>query len=305
MKQQKRILNCAITGGIHCPAMSPYLPSTPDEIAQQAIDAANAGASTVHIHARHPETSAPSSRLEDFQVIIDKIRAANKEIVICVTTGGGLGMTVAERTHVVPHLKPEIASMNCGSINWGLFPIAEKITEWKHDWEKEYYERTKASIFQNTFEDMEAVLKIFSDNNVVPELECYDVGHLYNVKFMMDRGHITDKPYLQFVLGINGALGATPYDLVTMKQTADRLFGEDGYEWSAFGAGKFEYPICTQNLFLGGHVRVGMEDNLYLSKGVKAKSNAEMVEKMVRIMREFDYEPMSPTETREVLGIKE
>lgn len=303
MKQQKRILNCAVTGGIHCPTMSPYLPATPKEIAQHAIDAANAGASTVHIHARNPEDGSPSSKLEDFQVIIDKIRATNKEIIICVTTGGGLGMTIEERTHIVPNLKPELASMNCGSINWGLFPIAEKIKDWKYDWEKPYYERTKSGIFQNTFADMESILKIFRDNNVVPELECYDVGHLYNVKFMMDKGHITGKPYLQFVLGINGALAATPYDLVVMKQTADRLFGADGYEWSAFGAGKTEYPICTQNLFLGGHIRVGMEDNLYLSKGVKAKNNAEMVEKMIRIMREFDYEPMSPAEAREILGI--
>lgn len=301
---QKRILNCAITGGIHCPSMSPYLPSTPAEIAQQAIDAANAGASTVHIHARSPKDSSPSSSLEDFQTIIDKIRSVNKEIIICVTTGGGLGMTVEQRTHIIPHLKPELASMNCGTINWGLFPLAEKITDWKYDWEKPYYERTKAGIFQNTFADMESILKIFEQNNVVPELECYDVGHLYNLKFLMDSGHITRKLYLQFVLGINGALGSTPYDLMTMKQTADRLFGEDGYEWSAFGAGKSEYVVCTQNLFLGGHVRVGMEDNLYLEKGVMAKSNAEMVEKMIRIMREFNFEPMSPAEARQTIGIR-
>lgn len=301
---RKRIITCAITGGIHCPTMSEYLPSTPEAIAQHAIDAANAGASTVHIHARNPEDGSPSSKLEDFQFIIEKIRSVNKDVVICVTTGGGLGMTVEERTHVVPHLKPELASMNSGSINWGLYPLAERITEWKHDWEKEYYTRTKASIFQNTFADMEKVLGIFNENNVVPELECYDVGHLYNVKFMQDSGFIKGKPYLQFVLGINGALGASPYDLMMMKQTADRLFGEDGYIWSAFGAGRAEYPICTQALFLGGNVRVGMEDNLYLSKGVKAKSNAEMVEKMVRIMREFDYEPMTPAENREILGIE-
>ena len=302
---QKRILNCAITGGIHCPAMSQYLPATPDQIAQSAIEAANAGATTVHVHARNPVDSSPSSKLEDFQTIVDKIRAANKDIIICITTGGGLGMTIEQRTHIIPHLKPELASMNCGSINWGLYPLAEKITEWKYEWEKPYYERTKGAIFQNTFEDMEGILKVFEDNNVVPELECYDVGHLYNVKFMMNTGNISAKPYLQFVLGINGALGATPFDLVVMKQTADRLFGIDGYEWSAFGAGRASYPICTQSLFLGGHVRVGLEDNLYLSKGVMAKSNAEMVEKMVRIMKEFDFEPMSPTEARKVLGINQ
>ena len=301
--KNKRILTCALTGGIHCPSMSPYLPTTPDEIAQQAIDAAKAGASIVHIHARHEADGSPSSELKDFQTIIEKIRAVDKEIVICVTTGGGLGMTLEERTHIVPHLKPELASMNTGSINWGLFPLAEKVKEWKHDWEKAYYERTKSAIFQNTFEEMEGVLKIFEENGVTPELECYDVGHLYNVKFMKDRGWIKGKPYLQFVLGINGALGASPYDLMTMKETADRLFGSDGYVWSAFGAGKAEFPVCTQSLFLGGHVRVGMEDNLYLSKGVKAKSNAELVEKMVRIMKEFDFEPMTPAEAREVLGL--
>jgi uncharacterized protein (DUF849 family) len=283
--------------------MSPYLPGTPAEIAQHAIDAANAGASVVHIHARNPEDRSPSSKLEDFQFIIDKILAAVPDVIICVTTGGGLGMTVEQRTHISPHLKPELASMNTGSINWGLFPLAERITQWQYDWEKPYYERTKGSIFQNTFEDMEGILKTFKENGVTPELECYDVGHLYNVKFMQNVGWITGRPYVQFVLGINGALGATPYDLVTMKQTADRLFGADGYTWSAFGAGKAEFPICTQSLFLGGHVRVGMEDNLYLSKGVKAKSNAELVEKMVRIMREFDYEPMTPAEARTALGL--
>lgn len=299
----KRILTCAITGGIHCPSMSEYLPATPKDIAQHAIDAANAGASVVHIHARNPEDGSPSSKLEDFQDIIDRIRAANKDVIICVTTGGGLGMSVEERTHIIPHLKPELASMNCGSINWGLYPLARKITKWKHDWEKPYYERTRAGIFQNTFADMEGILASFEENHVKPELECYDVGHLYNLKFLIDEGIVKGKPYMQFVLGINGALGASPYDLVVMKQTADRLFGEDGYEWSAFGAGKAEFPICTQSLFLGGHVRVGMEDNLYLSKGVKATSNAALVEKMARIMKEFDYEPMTPAEARETLNI--
>jgi uncharacterized protein (DUF849 family) len=301
--EHKRILSCAVTGGIHSPSMSPYLPSASIEIAQQAIDAANAGASVVHIHARNLEDGSPSSKLEDFQTIIDKIRSANKDVIICVTTGGGLGMTVEERTHVIPHIKPELASMNCGSINWGLYPLARKITEWKHDWEKPYYERTKAGIFQNTFEDMEGILKTFNKYNVVPELECYDVGHLYNLRFLMDEGLIKSKPYMQFVLGINGALGSTPYDLITMKQTADRLFGAGEYEWSAFGAGKAEYYVCTLNLFLGGHVRVGLEDSLYLSKGRQAKSNAEMVEKMVRIMKEFDIEPMTPSEARVTLSI--
>jgi len=298
----KRIVTCAITGSIHSPTMSEHFPATPQDIAQHAIDAANAGAAVVHIHARNEKDGSPSSKLEDFKVIVDKIRSVNKDVVICVTTGGGLGMTIEQRTHIIPHLKPQLASMNCGTINWGLFPLGEKIKDWKHEWEIPYYSN-KEVIFPNTFGGMEGILKMFADHDVLPELECYDVGHLYNLKFMLDKGHIKSKLYVQFVLGITGALGASCYDLINMKQTADRLFGTDTYNWSAFGAGKEEFPVCTQALFLGGHVRVGMEDNLYLSKGVKAKSNAELVEKMIRIMKEFSYEPMTPAEARETLGI--
>lgn len=299
----KRIINCSITGSIHCPTMSPYLPFKPEDIAQQAIDAASAGASAVHIHARHPENGAPSSDLNIFHQIVDKIRSVNKDVIICMTTGGGAGMTVQERAGVIPEFKPELASMNAGSINWGLFPLASRMKEFKYSWEKPMYEMTKDFVFRNTFADIEYMLTAMNANGTKPELECYDTGHLYNVKYMMDTGLLKGKPYLQFVLGINGALGATPYDLMMMKETADRLFGVDGYEWSAFGAGRFEYPICTQNLFLGGHVRVGLEDNLNLSKKIPAKSNAELVEKMVRIMREFDFEPASPAEAREILGL--
>ncbi|HCX03937.1 MAG TPA: 3-keto-5-aminohexanoate cleavage protein [Clostridiales bacterium] len=302
--RRKRIINCSITGSIHTPSMSPYLPTTPDEIAQNAIDAANAGAATVHIHARSPEDGKPSSDLKIYEEIIDKIRSRNKDVIICITTGGSFYMTVDERAASVPKFKPELASMNAGSINWGLFPAADKIKEFKYDWEKPNLEGTIDVIFKNTFGDMKKLLEMMSKNNTKPELECYDVGHLYNVKFMKDSGWIKGKPYLQFVLGINGALAATHYDLQYMKETADRLFGNDGYEWSAFGAGKTEYPICTHNLFLGGHVRVGMEDNLYLSKGVLARNNGELVEKMARIMKEFDYEIATPKEAREILGIK-
>jgi len=301
---KKRILNCAITGSIHVPSMSPYLPITQDEIAQNAIDAANAGASTVHIHARDPKDGKPSSSLEIYEEIIDKIRAKNKDVIICITTGGGAGMTVEQRVSVVPKFKPELASMNSGSINWGLFPAAAKIKNFKNPWEKAMLEMTKGFVFQNTFADMESMIKIMNENGTKPELECYDVGHIYNVKFLMDSGLIVGKPYLQFVLGINGALGSAVEDLNMMKETADRLFGKGNYEWSAFGAGKAEYPICMQNLLLGGHVRVGMEDNLYLSKGVMAKNNGELVEKMARIMKEFDYEIATPDEAREILGLK-
>lgn len=281
--------------------MSPYLPITPDQIAQNAIDAANAGAASVHIHARNPENGAPSPSLDLFEEIVGKIRAKNKDVIICLTTGGGMGMTVEQRAAVIPKFKPELASMNAGSFNWGLFPVAAKIKNWKYEWEKPVLESTKGFIFQNTFADMQRMLEIMNENGTKPELECYDVGHLYNVKFMQDTGYIKGRPYLQFVLGINGANAANPYELQHMKMTADRLFGVGGYEWSAFGAGKEEYPICIQNLFLGGHVRVGMEDNLNVAKGVPAKSNADLVEKMVRLMKELDFEPATPDEAREIL----
>jgi uncharacterized protein (DUF849 family) len=300
----KRIINCAITGSIHTPSMSPFLPIKVDEIAQNAIDAANAGAASVHIHARNPVNGQPSADLEIYQKIVDKIRQVNKDVIICLTTGGGAGMTVEQRSSVVPRFKPELASMNAGSINWGLFPAAAKIKEWKNDWEKPYLENTKGFIFSNTFADMEKMLNIFNENGTKPELECYDAGHIYNVKFMKDSGLIKGKPYLQFVLGINGALGASPYDLITMKDTADRVFGIDGYEWSAFGAGKQEYPICMQNLLLGGHVRVGMEDNLWVGKGKIAENNAQLVEKMARIMKEFDFEIATPDDARVILDLK-
>jgi uncharacterized protein (DUF849 family) len=283
--------------------MSPYLPYKPEDIAQNAIDAANAGATAVHIHARNPENGAPSSDLEIYDKIISKIRQANKDVIICVTTGGGMGMTVDERLAVVPRFKPQLCSMNAGSINWGLYALAEKFKEWKFPWEQPMYAMTKDFIFKNTFADMERMLTIMAENDTKPELECYDIGHLYNLKSLQAQGLLKGKPYLQFVLGINGALGADPVDLFNMKSTADRVFGVGGYEWSAFGAGRQEYPICTTNLFLGGHVRVGMEDNLNLGRGVPAKCNAELVEKMVRIMKEFDFEPASPAEGKQILGV--
>lgn len=300
----KRIISCSITGSIHVPTMSEYLPITVDEIANSALEAAEAGAAVVHLHARDEKTGKPSPDLELFKRIIDRIREKNKEVVICLTTGGSLDMTVDQRVAVVPKFRPELASINAGSINWGLFPLAERIKDFKHDWERPYYENTKDAIFKNTFADMERILQIMDENEVTPEIECYDVGHIYNVKYFLDRGMIKGKPYLQFVLGINGALGASPEDVMMMKQTADRVLGVGNYNWSAFGAGRNEYPVCIMNLFLGGHVRVGLEDNLNLGKGVKAKSNAELVSKMVKFMEMLDYEVASPAEAREILGLR-
>jgi uncharacterized protein (DUF849 family) len=283
--------------------MSEYLPITPEQIAQNALDAADAGAAVVHIHARNPKNGAPTSDLGIFTEIIDLIRAKNKDIIICLTTGGGVGMTVEERAAVVPNFKPELASCNLGSMNWGVFSIMEKYKEFKYEWEENMLETLKGFIFQNTFADLKTMINIMQSNGTKPELEVYDVGHLYNCAYLLQAGFLKPPIYLQFVTGILGGIGSTTYDLIHLHQTSDRLFGEKNYQWSVIGAGRAEFPICTQGLFLGSHVRVGMEDNLTLRKGSLAKNNGELVEKMVRIMREFDFEAASPSEAREILGL--
>lgn len=299
----KRIISCAITGSIHTPTMSPYLPITPDEIAQNAIDAAAAGAASVHIHARNPENGLPSPDLNLYRQIIDKIRDKNKDVIICITTGGGAGMTVEQRVAVVPEFKPELASMNAGSINWGLFGLAEKIKDWKHPWEGQMMAMTRNFIFENTFAAMEKMVTVMNEHGTKPELEVYDTGHLYNIAYLVNAGLVKGPFWLQFVTGILGGIGSTPYDIMNLHQTADRLFGKGNYQWSVIGAGRAEYPVAAMGLLLGGHVRVGMEDNLFVSKGVPAKSNADLVDKMVRIMKEFDFEPATPDEARELLGV--
>jgi uncharacterized protein (DUF849 family) len=300
----KRIVTCAITGSINIPTMSEYLPITPRQIAQNALDAATAGAAVVHIHARNPENGMPSSDLNVFQEIIDLIREKNKELIICLTTGGGAGMTVEQRLSVVPRFKPELASCNLGSINWGIFVLDEKYKEFKYPWEGAMLKMMEGIIFQNTFADLKAILPIMAENGTKPEFEVYDTGHLYNLAYLIQAGFVKPPVYLQFVTGILGGIGSTPYDLINLHTTADRLIGQGNYLWSAFGAGRAEFPVCTQALLLGGNVRVGMEDNLMLNRKQKAKNNGELVEKMVRIMREFDFEPATTEEAREILGLK-
>jgi uncharacterized protein (DUF849 family) len=281
--------------------MTPYLPITSEQIAQNALDAADAGAAIVHIHARNPETGQPSSDLNHYSRIIDLIRTKNKDVVICLTTGGGAGMTPEERMAVVPEFKPELASMNTGSMNWGMFPLANKFKEFQFPWEGQFLKSSRDFIFQNTFESMETMCKIMDENGTKPELEAYDVGHLYNIAYLLQAGIIKPPITIQFVTGILGGIGSSPYDIMNMHQTADRLFGRGNYNWSVIGAGKAEFPDATLSLILGGHVRVGMEDNLYLGKGKLAKSNGEMVAKIVRIMAELDLEPATPAEAREIL----
>jgi uncharacterized protein (DUF849 family) len=302
-KSSKRIISCAVTGSIHTPSMSPYLPITPDEIAENALGAAEAGAAAVHIHARNPENGMPTPDLGIYHQIIDKIKARNSDVIICITTGGGAGMTVEQRAAVIPEFKPELASMNAGSINWGLFPVLEKFKEFKFPWEPQFLAMTKNIIFENTFGAMEKICSIMDEYGTKPELEVYDMAHLYNIEYLLNAGIVRPPVYLQFVTGILGGINSTPYDIFNLHTTAERLFGSGNYRWSVIGAGKAEYTVATQALLLGGNVRVGLEDSLYVSKGQLARNNAEMVEKMVRIMGELDLEPATPAEAREILGL--
>jgi uncharacterized protein (DUF849 family) len=301
----KRIVTCAVTGGNHSPTMTDYLPITQEQIANAAIGAAEAGAAVVHIHARNPETGQPSPDLKLFEEIIDRIRDKNKDVIICITTGGGPGMTVEERVGVVPAFKPELASCNLGSINWGLFRGTDKIKKWKYEWEAELFtgENSKRAIFPNTFADLMVMTETMAKSGTKPEFEAYDVGHIYNLNFLLEEGYVKPPVYIQFVPGVLGAINTTPYDMMALHTTAERVLGHGTYEWSTLGVGRDEFTTCTMALLLGGNVRVGMEDNLYLTRGVKAKSNAELVSKMIRIMGELDFEPATPQEAREILSL--
>lgn len=300
---RKIIISCAITGGIHTPTMSPYLPITPDQIADSAIEAAEAGAAAVHIHVRRPDDGLPVPDQELFGTVVEKIKAKS-EAIICTTTGGSANQTVEDRVAVVQNLRPELASFNMGSMNFALFPAADKYQDWRYDWEEQYLVASQDYIFRNTFGDMEKICRLMDEAGTKPELEIYDLGQLNNAAFLVRRGLIKPPLYIQFVQGILGGMPATLESLVFIKGMADRFLGPENYRFSAFGAGRMEYPICTTAVLLGGHCRVGLEDNLYLAQGVMAKSNAELVEKMVRILKEFSLEPASPDEAREMLGLK-
>jgi len=300
--RDKVIINCAVTGSIHIPAMTPYLPITPEQIAREAISAGEVGASTVHLHARDPKTGEPTMDLDLFHQFCREVDRKS-DVVICITTGGAPTMTPEERMVAVKRFKPELASINMGSINFGLFPLMDKIKEYKWDWEKDYLERSKDNVFKNTFYDQERILKIMRDNGTKPEMECYDIAHLYNTAYWADKGALDPPFWLQFILGIMGGIQPSVENLVFMKNTADKLFGND-YIWSALPVGHHEFDLCTVAAIMGGNVRVGLEDNVYLGKGTLARSNAEMIQKMVRILRELEMEPASPKETREILKLK-
>jgi uncharacterized protein (DUF849 family) len=298
----KFILNCAVTGAIHTPTMAPYLPIEPRAIAAQAIEAANAGASTVHVHARDPQSGIPTGDLDIMGEIVTTIHA-KCDVVICISTGGGLNMSLVDRIAAVPRFQPELASCNLGSMNFGLFPVLDKFQEWRHAWEPQYLEMSRDFIFRNTFADLERITTLFEQNGTKPEFEAYDIGHLYNAHLYFRQGRIQEPFYVQFVTGILGGIASTIPHLVHMVQTGATLFGNE-YFFSTIGAGKHELPLATTSILLGGGARVGLEDNLWLSQGQMAKSNAELVEKMVRIAGELGYEPYTPDETRQVLKLK-
>ena len=302
-KNNKVIITCAMTGGIHVPTMSDYLPITPEEIAQQSIDAANAGASILHLHARDPENGRPTSDPKIFSKFLPVIKDAT-DAVINITTGGGLQMTVDQRLEAPLQFKPEMCSLNMGSMNFALFPAATKLTNWKHEWEKPFLEASEDFIFRNTFGDVRKIVKILGDEcGTKFEHECYDIGHLYNLAHFVDAGIIKPPFLIQSIFGVLGGIGPEMDNVLFMKQTADRLFG-DNYIWSVLAAGRFQIPFVTQAAMMGGNVRVGLEDSIYLGKGVLAKSNAEQVIKIKKILEELGMQIATPDDTRSILGLK-
>lgn len=300
---EKVIVSCAVTGAIHVPTMSPHLPITPEEIASEAIAAAEAGATIVHIHVRDPETGEPVTDLDLFREVAARIHAES-DAIVQPTTGGAPTMPIEERIRVVPALEPEMASCNMGSINFGLYPLLSKYDEFDHEWEREYLEETRDLIFPNSFADLETVLSTFAEHDTKPELECYDVGHLYNAKHMLDRGYLDPPLHFQFVLGIHGGIGSDPENFQHMLHIAEKLFG-DRFSASVIGAGNAEFARAIQSVDAGGHARVGLEDNLYLAPGELAASNAQLVEKLADLAHDVTGRTVAtPAETREFLGLK-
>jgi uncharacterized protein (DUF849 family) len=299
--KDKVIITAAITGSIHTPTMSPYLPITPKEIADEAVRAYEAGAAVCHVHARDPETGRPSPDLNLFKEIITSIKS-RCNVVICISTGGGAGMTVEQRVAPVKLYKPELASFNAGSINFALFPLISRYKEWKFEWEKERLAMSEDSIFSNTFKSMREYCAIFNETGTKPEFEIYDAGMVNNVAFMIQAGYTKKPVYIQFVMGVLGGITPSPENLLFLVDYARRQIGD--FVFSVCVAGRAQFPIGTQSLLIGGNCRVGLEDNLYVEKGVMAKSNAEQVTKMVRIAKEFGIEAATPDEARKILGLK-
>lgn len=300
--QGKVIITCAVTGAIHTPSMSPYLPVTPDEIAEAAIGAATAGAAIVHLHARDPNDGRPTQDPELFRQFLPKIKAAS-DVVINLTTGGAPTMTVEERLQPALKLSPEVASLNMGSMNFGLYEMLARYKNFKHDWEKPYLAGSDDRIFRNTFREIAYILESCADNNTRFEIECYDIGHLYTAAHFLDRKLLKPPLFIQSVFGIRGGIGPHPEDVLHMKRTADRLFG-DGYFWSVLGAGRNQMYVAAMSIVMGGNVRVGLEDSLWLGRGQLARSNAEQVSKVRRLIEELGFVVATPNDAREMLKLK-
>ncbi len=302
MSKRKVIVTCAITGSIHTPSMSPHLPVTAEEIAEAAIGAAEAGAAIVHLHARNPADGRPDQSPQAFAPFLKLIKQRSN-CVVNITTGGAPTMTIEERLRPAATFKPEVASLNMGSMNFGLFPMLERFREFKHPWERPYLEGSKERIFRNTFADIEYILTTCADNGTRFEIECYDIGHLYTLAHFVDRGLVKPPFFVQSVFGILGGIGPHPEDVMHMRRTADRLFGS-GYRWSVLGAGRNQFAIVAQAIALGGNIRVGLEDSLWIGPGRLAKSNAEQVAKARRLIEELGLELSTADEAREILQLK-
>lgn len=301
-KQRKVIITCAVTGAIHTPSMSPHLPVTPEEIAEAGIAAAEAGASILHLHARDPDNGKPTQDPAMFERFLPRIKDAC-DAVINLTTGGSPHMTVEERMRPAMEFKPELASMNMGSINFGLFPMLDRYASLEHQWEREHLENSRDLVFKNTFADIEKAMTLGAENGTRFECECYDIGHLYSLRNLLDRGVIGGRVFVQSVFGILGGIGPHPEDVIHMRRTADRLFG-DAYEWSVLGAGSSQMRIAAQAAAMGGHVRVGLEDSLWLGPGKLAETNASQVTKVREILEGLSFEVATPDEARQMLGLK-
>ncbi|WP_420864009.1 3-keto-5-aminohexanoate cleavage protein [Algirhabdus cladophorae] len=301
-KTQKTIITCAVTGAIHTPTMSEALPVTFDDIATQAIDAAEAGASILHLHTRHPDDGRPSVEPEHYEPFLGRIKQST-DAVINITTGGAPTMLIKDRLRAAEQFSPEMCSLNMGSLNFAFHPLVKRYDSFKYDWEREYIEGSEANIFRNTFADIREAAERLTPHNIKFEHECYDVGHLYNLKFCMDIGLFKAPIFIQFVMGILGGIGADIDNLVFMKRTADKLFGED-YRWSVLAAGAAQMPLATTASQMGGNVRVGLEDSLFIKRGELATSNAQQVAKIRRIVEDLGSEVATPDEAREILDLK-
>ncbi len=296
------IITCAVTGSIHTPSMSPHLPVTPQQVADAALEAAEAGAAIVHLHARNPVDGRPDQSPEAFEPFL-RIIKQRSDVVVNLTTGGSPFMQVAERIRPATQWQPEIASLNMGSMNFGLFPMLKRYTSFQHAWECDMLEASRDLVFRNSYADIEYALRSLNETGARYEFECYDTSHLYNLAYFLDAGLVTPPLFIQTVFGLMGGIGAHPEDVMHMKRTADRLFGKD-YIWSALGAGRHQMPVAAQSAAMGGNIRVGLEDSLWIGPGQLAGSNAEQVRAAVKIAEGLGLRPATPAEARAALALK-